>query len=135
MSLLNSAQRPRAKVLFVDDEPRVLRTLSMLCEDKYDVYTACDAAQAQALFKESGPFNLVVSDEVMPNIEGHELLTWCKQEDFNCSRILLTGKPITPEFKANLKGAEVYQCIAKPWEVQSFQTALDNAISISFLLS
>jgi CheY-like chemotaxis protein len=66
----------REHVLVVDDEASVRRFAArVLREEGYDVHEATDGAEALALLERSIPdVNLVVSDIVMPRLNGVELL-------------------------------------------------------------
>ena len=64
----------KARILVVDDEPEVLRFVADVLERaEYEVAPAGGARQALAIIADSGPFDLVVSDVVMPEMCGPEL--------------------------------------------------------------
>jgi len=64
----------RAKILVVDDEPEVLRFVAGVLERaEYEVAPAPGAKQALEILATGGPFDLVVSDVVMPEMCGPEL--------------------------------------------------------------
>jgi CheY-like chemotaxis protein len=66
------AQRPRLRVLLVDDQVMVLRaTASMLRE--LDVVTTGSAAEALTKLAQGSHFDVVVSDVTMPGMGGPEL--------------------------------------------------------------
>lgn len=68
---LNPAHR--ARVLIVDDEPLILRSVARLLRDQHDVETAKNGREALLLLSEQGPFDLVVCDLMMPEMTGMEL--------------------------------------------------------------
>ncbi len=58
------------KLLLVDDEESVLRSLErVLRSEAYKVTTAIDAATALKLL-EAEPFDVIISDQRMPNMGG-----------------------------------------------------------------
>jgi len=62
------------RILVVDDDLGICRTLSELLEgDGCQVRTANDGAQALRVLEET-PIDLVLTDVVMPNMDGYELL-------------------------------------------------------------
>lgn len=80
----------KARVLFVDDEPRVLTTMRMLFRAHYEVFFAEGGAQALELLRKQ-PVDVVVSDQRMPGMSGIELLRAARELNPNAMRILLTG--------------------------------------------
>jgi DNA-binding NtrC family response regulator len=66
----------KVRVLIVDDEPHVLRFVaSVLGKAEYEVATASGAEQALEIVNAERPFDLVVSDVVMPGMCGPQLAT------------------------------------------------------------
>ena len=64
----------RGSVLLVDDEERILKTLSRaLRDDGHDVVVASSGERALALLNERG-FDLLVVDHRMPKLSGLELI-------------------------------------------------------------
>jgi CheY-like chemotaxis protein len=64
----------RARLLVVDDSPTVLSLLQLVFEgDNYEVATARDGMEGIEKVRQWQP-DLVVTDSVMPNIDGFELL-------------------------------------------------------------
>lgn len=82
------------RVLVVDDEPHVvngLQDLLVACTDlDLDVYTAMDGLQAYQLMQKTS-FDLLISDIMMPNLDGIELMRKVKQFWPDCRVILFTG--------------------------------------------
>ena len=82
------------RVMFVDDEERILRSLALQFRRDYEVVTESDPLRAlERLARE--PVHIVVSDQRMPQMSGAELLTQVREMAPDCLRILLTGYPIS----------------------------------------
>jgi CheY-like chemotaxis protein len=63
-----------ARILLVDDDPGVRANLARLLEhDGHEIVTAADGAEALGIL-ENEAIDLVISDLVMPNMDGLELL-------------------------------------------------------------
>ena len=59
MTETSDVAAPKARVLFVDDEPRVLTTMRMLFRANYQVFTAEGGPQALELLK-TQPIDVIV---------------------------------------------------------------------------
>jgi len=84
---------PRSRILFVDDEPRVLdalrRTLRPM-HDRWDMRFATGGPEALELAGEK-PFHVVVSDLRMPGMDGARLLREVRQRWPGTVRFILSG--------------------------------------------
>ncbi|MDH5182893.1 MAG: PAS domain S-box protein [Gammaproteobacteria bacterium] len=78
-------------ILLVDDEPSLLILISeMLQPHGYKVTTACSAAEAQGLLQQN-EFQLVVSDIIMPDMNGYKLAEWIYIHHPQCKIQLTSG--------------------------------------------
>ena len=69
----NTTQRKKPKILFVDDEERILNTMQALFRRQYDTTTTTDGYHALELLKQDH-YQLLVSDQRMPIMAGVDLL-------------------------------------------------------------
>jgi DNA-binding response OmpR family regulator len=78
------------KILVVDDEPHVIRTLTfVLNKEGYEVSSARDGEEAMSRIKESKP-NLMFLDVMMPKKNGYEVCQELKGDDsFNDIHIVM----------------------------------------------
>jgi CheY-like chemotaxis protein len=78
-------------VLIVDDDPRVCEVISVyLSCDGHTVTTASSGREALEKFKRQ-PFDLVVLDRAMPEMNGEQTARFLKQVNQNIPVIMLTG--------------------------------------------
>jgi len=98
-------------ILLVEDEEDVLEVMkSMLARLGYNVLTATDGREALVTYQENAEsISLVISDVVMPNINGFELFSDLKQLDPDAKVILMSGYPLGEE------GAEIIKDGAVGW--------------------
>lgn len=65
---------PGEKILVVDDEPQIRSLLrSLLSRQGYQVMEAGDGAEALSLYEQGFSFDLVLTDVVMPQMDGLQL--------------------------------------------------------------
>lgn len=62
-----------SRILFVDDDPFILRALSRALELDFELETALSAYDAIEMLETDGPFRVVVTDINMPGMTGIEL--------------------------------------------------------------
>ena len=122
----------RRRVLVIDDEPAVLRALGMLLEKKgFAVSTASSAREALALVERS-KFDVILTDIIMPEVSGVELLRELRRHDLDVPVILMTAGPtLDTALEAIAYGAQQY--LLKPVEPEELVLALGRAAAIGEL--
>ena len=109
------------RILVVDDEPSIVKLLRRVLEDAgYGVATAEGGPEALAVWRRDGPFDLLLTDVMMPRISGGELAGRIRQHEPDLKVVYLTGHS-DRLFKE--KGAL--------WEYEAF---LDKPCSVKGLL-
>jgi two-component system, cell cycle sensor histidine kinase and response regulator CckA len=92
LPLRQSGQRPRIRVLVVDDDEMVRKfTARVLVDAGYDVVLACDAIGALQLAKQQGPFDLCVVDLMMSVMNGDEVARLLRRDDPDIKILFFTG--------------------------------------------
>ena len=116
-------------ILVVDDEEEVLQTLCQLIEaDGYQVTGASSGRSALELMK-CTPVNLVLTDLMMPGINGWQLLRAIKKVWPDTSVVVLTGH-VPEEGEAMLTDREADGYLVKPVDRRRMQ-ALFKALLFS----
>jgi len=114
------SERPR--VLFVDDEPTLLRTFERNFRKHFLLRCVSSAAEAlEALARE--PFDIVVSDFAMPEMNGLELFERVAAEYPAIVRVLATAHAQAAAVREAKREALVAAVIEKPW---TRETVLDG---------
>jgi len=86
----NESNEPR-QILLADDETEVRSMLRLVLElDRHTVMEACDGQEALDLFK-SRPFDVVVTDFVMPGMPGDQLAVEIKRHSPGVPVIMITA--------------------------------------------
>ena len=105
------------KILVLDDDNLVtssLKSLFML-EDFADVVLFNSAKDALNYLKEN-PRDVIISDYMMPEINGLEFLSAAKELMPNASMILLTGYADKENAIRAINEVGLYKYIEKPWD-------------------
>ena len=85
-------ERPRLRVLVVDDEPPILKFLErVLNEAGYEVTTASTGAEALGQYADDSRFDLILTDLMMPGMRGDELVAHLRRREPNLKILYLTG--------------------------------------------
>lgn len=119
---------PLHAVLVVDDHDDILFFLSAIFKDKYKIFTATDGKEACAIL-ESQLIHLVISDVMMPDMDGFELCTWIKRHPnlAHVPVILLTAKDTIQSKIDGLKtGADAY--IEKPFSAEHLEVQMASLL-------
>ena len=87
----------KIKILIVEDEQMLAEILSDTLTDRdFDVHLAYDGIQAlEAVRKES--FDVIVSDIMMPNLDGYSLAKKLRAEGYNTPILFLTARSATED--------------------------------------
>ncbi len=114
------------RVLFVDDERRILTALRSIFRREYEVYTANGGAEALEILKEN-KVDVVVSDQRMPNMLGNELLAQVHKLYPQTMRVLLTGFMDKEAIIDTINQGQIYRFINKPWKNDDIREIIAEA--------
>lgn len=123
-----------AKILIVDDEASIRMMLThMLEKDGHEVIVAEDGLQGIDLYRETLP-DLVISDLVMPNKNGIDMILELKKEYPELRMVAISGGGgITGAFDylptAKLVGADTI--LKKPFGIQDLRDALQSVLDVA----
>jgi DNA-binding NtrC family response regulator len=110
-------------ILFVDDEKSILSSIKReVFDTNYKTYFAENGKEALQMLYENDNINMVVSDLIMPEIDGYELLKKVKFLYPDLIRIVLSGYANKPLMLKNI--SKVY--IKKPWEKEDFINTIND---------
>jgi DNA-binding NtrC family response regulator len=116
------------KILIVDDEPDMLKLLSMILREKtpYEVTTTNNPVEAVELAK-TGDFDLVITDLKMPGLDGLQLLEEVKKKDEDIPVIIITAYgTIDAATEAIEKGG--FDFITKPFKKEQILFTIEKAM-------
>ncbi|RRJ85280.1 response regulator [Aestuariirhabdus litorea] len=116
----------RARILFVDDEPKILHALKWLFRKGYDVAVAEGGQEALEQVKTFKP-DVVVSDQRMPGMTGTQLLNQIKVISPGTMRLLLTGYSDYKAVVNSVNEGEIYRFVHKPWVNSQIRSVVEEA--------
>ncbi|MBI3285524.1 MAG: Flp pilus assembly complex ATPase component TadA [Burkholderiales bacterium] len=132
-----ATELPKAKayrILLVDDEPNVLSALRRVFrQENYEVVT-CQAPQEALERLGREKFQLIISDYMMPGMNGGELLKQARANFPDMIRIMLTGHADVNAVVGAVKTGAVYKFILKPWNDDDLRVTVALALEQHSLL-
>ncbi len=119
----------RPTLLIVDDEEMVLTSLRNLfrLQTNYEV-TSCTSALQALDSARVKPFDLVISDYLMPEMDGITFLGRFKELQPQSVRVLLTGYADKENAIRAINQVGLYQYIEKPWENAALLVIVKNGL-------
>ena len=117
-----------ASILVAEDEESVRAFVARALENAgHAVTTAADGLQAvDALHRER--FDMLVTDIVMPNMDGITLALKATKDWPDMAVLLMTGYAAERQRAHNLE-ALIHKVISKPFEMRDFLAAVDEALA------
>ena len=126
---------PRYRLLFVDDEPSIVKALSrVFYQENYEVITAWTAKEGLEKFA-TGTIHLVITDFMMPGMNGAQFLQEVKKRSPDTIRIMLTGHANTDAVMGAINEGAVYKFILKPWNDDDLRVTVALALEQFDLIS
>ncbi|WP_199509816.1 HD domain-containing phosphohydrolase [Nucisporomicrobium flavum] len=127
-----SGNRPR--VLLVDDEANLLDGMRRQLRREFDVETAVGAAKGLFALRQPEPFEVIVSDFLMPGINGAEFLAAARKVAPDTTRMLLTGHTDLEDAAATVNRGQVFRMLLKPVDTETMSAALRDCVAQHRLL-
>ena len=121
---LSTAARP-VRILVVDDDPLVLAAMARQLRGHFEVCTAASAEEALALLSDDGKgVQIVLSDLMMPGVDGAELLRQVGHRFPSMKRLVMTANndPALPGLVRAQAGA--VEILSKPLNAVALRTRL-----------
>ena len=120
---------PADTIVIVDDEDMVLTSLSayLSLETDYEVSTFTSAKKAIEFVK-GKRIDLVISDYLMPEMDGISFLARVREMQPEAPRIILTGYADKENAIKGINEVGLYQYIEKPWDNDDLRLVIRNAL-------
>jgi signal transduction histidine kinase/ActR/RegA family two-component response regulator len=117
---------PGARILLVEDDPRVRSATVGALEDlDYEPVACAGGAEAITLFN-GQPFDLVITDVIMPEMSGPELIRYLKSTSSRDFSVLFVTGYVGEGETDDLRG---YELLRKPFTVGALASAVAAALA------
>lgn len=116
------------KVLFVDDDPKILKGIERQFEDTLDIQTAEGPIEGLRVVKEEGPFAVVFSDMRMPGMSGIEFLSKVQEIHSDTVRLMLTGFADLETTIDAINRGQIFRFLSKPCDNNVIKNAIEEGL-------
>ncbi len=125
----------KSTIVIVDDEEMVLKSLNsfLSLETNYNVQTFLSPRDALEYTK-NNDVDLVVSDYLMPDMDGLTFLELVKEAKPEVPRIILTGYADKENAIKAINDVGLFQYIEKPWNNDDLLIIFRNGLSKNSLM-
>jgi CheY-like chemotaxis protein len=124
-------------ILCVDDESIILESLQMQLENhfgnRFNFEFAEDPQEALRLVDDivgdGSKLLVIVSDWLMPEMRGDELLTKIHEKHPNIVKVMLTGQADASAVANAKENANLHRCLNKPWKPEELIEAIETGLT------
>lgn len=123
-------------IICVDDQPEIV--VSLLAQLENAVGHSCEieiaesATEALKIFEEleerGEQIDIVITDEIMPGMQGSQFLEIIHKRNPNIMTVMLTGQAGFDDVMYAVNHAELDQCIRKPWNYNDLKETVFNLL-------
>jgi len=133
--MTNDKKKP--VIICVDDEANILKSLRAELQEaisnEYLIEIAEGGEEAleliDELLEDGYEVPLIISDHIMPDMKGDELLKHVHVLSPKTLKIMLTGQANLEAVGRAIKYAKLYRYIAKPWETEDLRLTVVEAVN------
>jgi signal transduction histidine kinase len=120
-------RKNRPTVVIVDDEESILKELRILLGRTYKVHVFADPVEAEE-FVDNNKVDLVVSDEMMPEMRGSELLARIHRKHPDICNIVLSGQAEKDDIVRAVNEGHLFSFLYKPAERQQLMNVIERGL-------
>jgi len=123
-------------ILCIDDDPGILESLFTHLSEHFGAAYQIEMAESgkeafdilDEITPENGRVELVICDQVMPNLLGQYVLEQLHQRDARMMKVLLTGQAGLDAVTYSINHAGLHKYIEKPWNKYDLLLTVENLL-------
>ncbi len=122
-------KKSNLSILFIDDEEKSAKYFQKTFGKYFNIITTTNPHEALDIIEsKSDEIAIVISDQIMPNSSGVELLAQIKDKHYNIIRILTTAYSSLENNIAAINKSNIYAYLTKPWNLEETRDILFRAL-------
>jgi len=130
--MTTAPQKPKATILYVDDDLENLAGFKAAFRRDYEVHLANSAANAMDILK-SHSIQVLITDQRMPEMTGSELLERLADAYPDMLRFMLTGFTDFDPLVCALNDGQLQGYFSKPLDVPQFKARIEDGLAKYYL--
>ncbi|MFP7755684.1 response regulator [Thermodesulfobacteriota bacterium B35] len=124
---MKTLQKDKATLVIVDDEQTILTELEILLCRNYEVHTFLNPEEVEP-FVDSHHVDLIVCDEMMPEMRGSELLERLHKKHPDICKIVLSGQAEKNDIVKAINEGHIYSFLFKPVNREQLLNVIENGL-------
>jgi DNA-binding response OmpR family regulator len=122
-------QVPISRIVIADDDPDSLELLKMaLANPQIEICEAANGAELVDLLAEGGPFDLVVTDVLMPWMEGLQVLLSARAAEIHTPVLVISGLT-RPDLQSKVDHLGNAKLLRKPFGIPELRAAVADLMA------
>lgn len=118
----------REKVLFVDDDAKILAAFRRRLRKRFSIETVLGGPEGLELIESDGPFAVVVADYCMPQMNGVEFLAKVREVAPDAVRMMLTGSADLQSAVQAVNEGNIFRFLTKPCSIDALSETIHSGI-------
>lgn len=123
------------KILLVDDDSNILSAYTRILRKNFELFTAQSGFEGLEILQKEGPFATIISDFLMPKMNGIQFLSRARKISPDTVRIILTGQADMQAAIDAINEGNIFRFLTKPCSPEDLIKHLDIAIEQYRLLN
>lgn len=123
-----------ANILVAEDKDDIAGFVKeLLNHDGHDVRLAGNGAEAMDFLSGGNVYDLIITDVIMPVMDGYDLVNYLKKNDIDTPVIAISGGGMTLSAQSALMSleADVDSLLQKPLSIDDLLAAINNILDVA----